>query len=419
MTGIRAICVCALVLIGLSWMNACVRLGFDYASLEIDNKPPAKPVLEIASQADWEGREKPSLQQALEDHLYGPVPDTLPTELLSSRIVDPSFRGGLGILEEYEIALGEGSERLIFHLALARPKQADHPVALIINQSFCDNRSSFEHSGLTVSDTARDCSLLARRGLIPSAIKYIFGAFIGQVPVEKYLSRGYAYANYAAGDIAPDAEAKARPYLEKFPIDAKGKRADGVLAAWAAGYFASLDVVEGDPRFDPARMAIMGHSRHGKSALIAAAWDSRIKLVLAHQSGTGGASLSRDNPGESLKQIIHSYPHWFTPEARLYADHEERLPFDQHALLALIAPRQLFLGNARRDVWSDPNGTYRAALAANPVWQQVYERQGLDQAGMADYQPSGDISFFLRPGGHGITRADMEAFLAFLDTRFM
>ena len=179
-----------------------------------------------------------------------------------------------------------------------------------------------------------------------------------------------------------------------------------------------MDVLDADPRIDPDRTALIGHSRHAKSALVAGGWDERAELVISHQSGTGGASLSRDKPGETVKQITKSYPHWFAPAYAAYAGNEAALPVDQHMLVALIAPRRVLLGNGRRDVWSDPNGAYRAAEAASAAWR-VFGQDGLAQDGLRDFNPAGDIAFLTRPGGHGIIGDDIEAFLAFLDASFM
>jgi len=132
--------------------------------------------------------------------------------------------------------------------------------------------------------------------------------------------------------------------------------------------------------------------------------------------------------GESVDQIVNGtwffmrklngYPHWFTPKFSSYAGNEEALPLDQHALLALLAPRRVLLGNGRRDVWSDPNGAYRAGLAASPAWA-AFGGRGIEQDGMQAFNPNADIAYHLRAGGHGITRSDVDAFLAFLDASFL
>ena len=178
-----------------------------------------------------------------------------------------------------------------------------------------------------------------------------------------------------------------------------------------------IDLLEKDARIDTTRIGIWGHSRHGKSALVAAAWDDRIGLVMAHQSGFGGSALSRSKTGERIDRVAQTYPHWFTPAFQDFAKAPGTLPLDQHQLLALLAPRPVFLGNGRRDVWSDPNSTYRAAQAADRVYK-FYGSEGLAQTGLRDFNPAADLSFHMRAGAHGTTPEDVAALFAFLDAHW-
>jgi hypothetical protein len=186
--------------------------------------------------------------------------------------------------------------------------------------------------------------------------------------------------------------------------------------AWAFAFSAAIDVLEDDPRVDTRHTSIMGHSRHGKAALLAAIWDPRIEAVIAHQSGFAGASLSRSGTGERLERMAETYPHWLAPGAQKYGDNPELLPFDQHLVLALIAPRRVFLGNARRDVWSDPNSSFRAAQAASAMWEALGV-PGLNSDGMRTFDPADGIVWWLRAGGHSVVDDDVEAFITFLNAR--
>jgi len=164
-------------------------------------------------------------------------------------------------------------------------------------------------------------------------------------------------------------------------------------------------------------MAVWGHSRNGKSAVLAAAFDPRIDLVIAHQAGTGGTTLSRSHNGESIEQITGAYPYWFAPGYSDYAGREDALPVDQHQLIALVAPRPILIGGAWRDNWSDPQGSFRAAQAANPVYA-LYGSEGLTQPDLAHFDPEADLAVFMRRGLHGVTPADWSHFLDFLDAHF-
>lgn len=403
--------------------TSCTQLGLNYASLETANKPVAAPPLVSRSLDDWQDLEAPALKTKFEDLIYGPVPVGIASRIVSTRLVNDRYLGGRGVLEEYVIELGEGAETVRFHLALATPKVPLGPAPLIIGQTFCDNMGVFEEVDISMPLKGRSCGMAENRSMLGSAFMFIFGEYINKAPVADYLERGYAFANFFAAELVPDHPQAGRAALETFPKGADGRRPSGAVAAWAAGYFAAIDLLENDPRLDAGKIAVFGHSRHGKSALVAGAWDTRIKAVISHQSGTLGASLSRNKPGETVKHILegHSfgdgYPHWFAPDFAAFADDVDALPVDQHMLIALSAPRRVLLGNGRRDVWSDPNGAYRAADGANTIWQ-LYGQEGLAQDGMKAFNAEAGIAFHLRPGGHGIVRSDVDAFLAFLDASF-
>ncbi|MEO1475550.1 MAG: alpha/beta hydrolase [Pseudomonadota bacterium] len=398
---------------------SCTQLGLNYASLEVDNKPTATPPISAVSEEEWRADQMPNLRAAMEMHVFGPVPTGVATRTVSHRVIDPAYRAGRGSLEEYILEIGTGSDAVRFHLAAVFPNQVTGQVPLIIGQTFSQNPGVFRqwdlYPGPEMENPPENGE--GSGGMAMGLVTFIFGEYIEKAPVDEYLERGYAFANFYAGEIVPDRGEAGRQALQTFPAGADGRRPTGAIAAWAAGYFAAINALDADPRIDPSRTAVLGHSRHGKSALIAGAWDERIELIISHQSGTGGASLNRQKPGESIRQITRSYPHWFDPVYATYADRVQEMPVDQHMLVSLIAPRRLLLGNGRRDVWSDPNGAFRAARGASPAWN-TFGKAGLSQAGLRDFDPTDDIAFFLRPGGHGIVRADIDAFLAFLDASF-
>lgn len=400
------------VLIG---MAACTTLGLNYASLEIDNKPEAWPQLEgetlAAVSTDPEvGRE------LLERFVFGPVPMDLPSRVVERRVIDTAYANGAGTLEEITIAIGQYEQEQRFNLAVAFPNNATGPAPLIINQTFCPNRISFADNRLSahlapISICGDEADM---GGLVGGAIETVFGRYIGTPPNERILRRGYAIASFFPSDLVADDAKIGRSDLASFPTGSRGQPT-GAIAAWVAGYSAALDVLEADARIDPARTAVMGHSRHAKSALLAGAFEPRIEAVVAHQAGTGGSALSRSKPGETVRGITLEYPHWFAPEfAAFDADGIYTTPVDMHYLIALNAPKKVFLGNGRRDVWSDPNGSYRAALSADTAWKAL-GRTGLDQTGMRQANLGADLVFFMRDGGHGIIKEDWTAFLDFLD----
>ncbi|MBC7767661.1 MAG: hypothetical protein H7124_02635 [Phycisphaerales bacterium] len=219
---------------------------------------------------------------------------------------------------------------------------------------------------------------------------------------------------FYAGDIAPD-----DPVL--FGEAAIHQRADtqesGAIAAWASLYLSAFEALRADPRIASSQIAFWGHSRYGKAALLAAGLDPRVGAVIANQSGTFGATLSNATRGESATQIMRRFPHWF-PRRSTTPDHrEDAAEFDQHLLLALLAPRPVLLGNAALDRWSDPAASFAAARSASAVYA-LFHRAGLAQSDMRSPQLAADIAFYVRPGGHGVRSSDWDRALDFLDIHF-
>ncbi|MCI4643665.1 MAG: hypothetical protein MRY64_02660 [Hyphomonadaceae bacterium] len=404
---IGALAVLALIFLIAS---SCTMLGLNYASLETANKVAPRPQISAETLMDWEAG-RAALMSEFEEVLYGPWPAGLPVTLLSRRVADPEFAGGRAILEELRVQIGEGPGASDVYLGLAVPKQAGAgSLGLVIGQTFSDNCSVFSSLALT-----QPSGELCDSTEIPWLIEYIFGEYIAEVPFEAYFDAGYAYASFYASDLVPDRAAQASAVMAGLEMP-DGRAPTSTLMAWAYGYSAAIDLLAGEAWLDGSRIAVFGHSRHGKSALLAGIWDRRIDRVIAHQSGFGGAALSRSQAGERLDRVQKSYPHWFDPGLAAYSERLEDLPVDQHQLLALLAPTPVFLGNGRRDVWSDPNSTFRAAEAASRVYA-LYSEAGLGAETMLDYRPGDGLAYFLRPGGHGTDKRDVAAIIAFLQAQ--
>ncbi len=389
--------------------SSCTMLGLNYSSLETANKPGAMPELDVARLMTPGGRAEMMAQ--LEDTLYGPWPVGLPVAISDWRIINPDYLGGRGTLEEIDITIGAGSGARTFQLVAAFPAAAiARP--LLLSQTFSSNCATFPGEAV-MSEDGDPCVARDFGPVTSFIVTTLFGEYIAEAPVGLYFDAGFAYASFTGGDFIPDSNALAPSAMAGLGAEVNPTSA---LMAWAFAMSAALDVLESDPRVDTRQTSLMGHSRFGKAALLAAIWDTRVEAVIAHQSGFGGASLSRSKTGERLDRMIKVYPHWLAPGAETYAANPDMLPFDQHHLLALIAPRRVMLGNARRDVWSDPNSSFRAAKAASPAWT-AHGAVGLAQSGMKPFEPSAGLVWWLRTGGHSVTEDDIPAFIAFLKAR--
>jgi hypothetical protein len=240
--------------------------------------------------------------------------------------------------------------------------------------------------------------------------------------IEYVVGRGYGVATFYCGDVDPDKPDDAdgiQPHFRRDGQTGPGPADCATVAAWACGISRAVDYLDQDPAVDRRRVAVVGHSRLGKAAILAGAMDERIDLVIPLQAGCGGTAPSRGTVGESVKQINDRFPHWFDAHFKYFNDHTEQLPFDQHCLIALCAPRPVLLSNAVEDEWANPAGQFEMLKAAEPVYK-LLGAGGVDSASMPEVGKLLDsrLGYWIRPGKHSMTKADWETFVAFADKQW-
>lgn len=348
----------------------------------------------LTGRESWERQRRPQLLDLFREHVYGREPVQRPETLRFSveamhRMMDgAAFRKQVRI--SYEGPGGQGS----FMLNLFVPIQAEKPVPafLLIN-----NR------GLNAADPER-------------LVKHSFW------PAERIVARGYAAAVLQLSEIDPDQHDDFRNGVHGIFDPPERKRppnAWGTIAAWAWGACRAMDYLETDTDIDSARVAVVGHSRGGKTALWAGAIDRRFAMVVSNNSGCTGAAVTRGKKGETVRDINKSFPHWFNENYKSYNGKEELLPVDQHMLLALIAPRLLYVSSATDDEWADPASEFLSVVLAAPAYH-FYAVKGIDcdRFPEPDTPVHGDrIGYHLRTGKHDMVDYDWEQFMDFADER--
>jgi dienelactone hydrolase len=239
-------------------------------------------------------------------------------------------------------------------------------------------------------------------------------------PAEQLIARGYAIAGFDVAEIDPDKHDDFKNGVHGVfdePGTPRAPDAWATIAAWAWGASRAVDALSVQPGIDPTRIAVVGHSRGGKTALWCGAQDERVALTIANNSGCTGAAISRGKQGERIAKINASFPHWFTTTYKQWNNREDEMPFDQHELIASMAPRLVYVTSATEDAWADPQAEFRSCVAASPVWTMLGKPGFSATVFPAPEAPihDGSIAYHLRTGKHDLTEYDWMRFADFAD----
>lgn len=232
------------------------------------------------------------------------------------------------------------------------------------------------------------------------------------LPAEEIVDGGCAVVRIYYNDVSADKDDGFSTGLAA--MYDREKYTWGKIRMWAFAASRVMDYLETTDYADLSRVAVIGHSRLGKTALVAAAYDERFAYACSNNSGCSGAAMTRGKIGENVEKITRVFPHWFCEKYRDYADREGDMPFDQHFLVGAIAPRYVSIGSAVEDKWADPDSEYLTPCAASSAWELFGERglvhpDRLPEVG--DVFADGRISYHLRAGTHYLSRSDWQIYL--------
>ena len=235
-------------------------------------------------------------------------------------------------------------------------------------------------------------------------------------PTEELIDNGYAVLFFNYEDVASDDSKFDNGVCTALYPDGKREGSDaGKIAIWAWAAMRVMDYAETKlaDQLDMSRSIVCGHSRLGKTALLAGAYDTRFQFVYSNDSGCTGAALSRFKTGEDLHRVLNAYRFWYAPNFAKYDYGEYNLPFDQHYLLACVAPRKLLVGSAAKDSTADPLSEQLACLAASPAFENGFACTVVAKAGEEYFE--GDIGYHMREGTHYFHREDWQKLMKFVE----
>jgi hypothetical protein len=361
-----------------------------------------KPVRDAKT---WFKARRPELLKLYDTEIYGAIPANAPTATAKVIETDTNALDGLAIHKDVAIQFGKGTNAVVAHLHIYLPANATKPVPLLLHMVFFSN-PPFPDSTTNAAATGP-----VRR-------------FSEGGPLTNIFAHGYGYATFRYTDIQPD---NTNTYhsgviaLTLKPGQAKPAPDQwGSISAWAWGASRVLDYLEKDKSVDAKRVALIGHSRLGKTVLVAGARDPRFALIYSSCGGEMGSALARRDYGETIDDMAANFPWQFAGNFQKYSGHWDVMPVDAHEIIALNAPHPVFVGAGTQDQWADPRGEFLSEVAAGPVYRLVGKQDLGATNGPEIDKPylTGDLGFHYHTGGHTITASDWNAFLDFADKYF-
>ncbi len=373
----------------------------------------------VNDSSEWIEKRRPQLLQLFEREMYGSFPGdhlTVDFILIGNEIVFD----GRARRKQVVMQVGNGDDQVDINILIYLPTQITTPVPIFLGLNFYGNHTIHSDPGIVVPTSwTRNNEDFGITNHHPTEASR--GVRASRWEVDSLLEHGFGLAAIYYGDIDPDIDDGFENGIHGLLPDDVDKSTLSSIAAWSWGLSRAMDFFEQERSIDHEKVIVIGHSRLGKTSLWAGATDERFAMVISNDSGCGGAALSRRRFGETVNRINHSFPHWFCKNFDVYNNREDALPFDQHGLIALIAPRPVYVASASEDLWADPRGEYLSAREASIVYQ-LFGKSGLENSAMPDVNSPikmGSVGYHLRAGKHDINIYDWQQYLDFAQMHLM
>lgn len=370
----------------------------------------------VTTVADWEKFRRRELMSIFSEQMFGKTPrQKIPTtyKIISENDNDLN---GKAYSKQVNATLIIGNKTHTLQFLVYYPKSSRGKIPMFVTYNFNGNQSISPDQYIIFSESVKEV-------INPNNPPAARGANSDRFPLEMIISEGYGLITLCYHDIYPDAKEMEKksimPLFNSYERNKDNPNAWGAIGAWAWGTSRVMDYLETEKFVDPKRIVLMGHSRQGKAALWCGAQDKRFAIVISNNSGCGGAALSKRVFGENIKTITTAFPHWFCKNFNLYASKEDSLTFDQHELIALIAPRPVYIASAQDDQWADPKGEFLAASYAGEIYK-LYGYDGLNVSVMPPLHTPimNHVGYHIRAGNHGVTEYDWKSYIQFANKHF-
>lgn len=365
----------------------------------------------------WENIRRPEIRKKFGEHVYGRIPQKPAGMHFKTIRTNRRALNGKATRKEVTICLTPGTDGPAVHLLLYLPNHVKGRAPVMLGLNFMGNHTVEADTAITITDNWRQANW---QKLYPWHTP-ARGEQTESWSVAEIIDSGYALATAWYGDVEQDRVDGWKEGVRGLLQDQLGIRPEewSAISAWAWELSRIMDYLETEPRVNKEQVVVTGHSRLGKTALWAGANDQRFAVIVSNNSGEGGAALARRDFGETVALINTSFPHWFIPAYKTYNDNVSQLPVDQHMLLALAAPRPLYVASASLDLWADPKGEFLSAKHAGAAYA-LYGKNGVQAAEMPlpDTPVGETIGYHIRSGEHNLLPYDWRSFIRFCNRHF-